>query len=168
MKTQHLVEDLALGAASGYLATKVMEWVSSTLYAWESQESRAREDAARPGPPFQIAAEKNARLLGFDLSEEQLERAGMAFHYGLAMSWAPLYALIRRRWHTPPLTTALATGAAMSLIVDEALTPALGYSAPNRAYPAVTHVRGILAHLAFGAAVAVVTEAGWALRHRRP
>lgn len=159
MKIRDLAEDLVLGAASGYLATKVMEPVSSTLYAWEPDEARAREDAARPGPPFQIAAQKNARLLGIDLSEQRLQRAGMAFHYGLAMSRAPLYALARRSCHTPPLTIALASGAAMSLIVDEGLTPALGYSAPNRAYPAVTHLRGFLAHLAFGAAVAAVTEA---------
>lgn len=56
----------------------------------------------------------------------------------------------------------------MSLVVDEGLSPALGYSAPNRAYPLVTHLRGLLAHLAFGAAVAAVTETGWALLRRRP
>lgn len=59
-------------------------------------------------------------------------------------------------------------GSAMSLIADEAMTPALGFSAPNRAYPLVTHLRGYLAHLAFGLAVAGVTEAGWCLRGRRP
>jgi hypothetical protein len=44
----------------------------------------------------------------------------------------------------------------------------LGFSAPNRAYPMVTHVRGFVAHLAYGAAVAAVIEAGWCLRGRRP
>ncbi len=62
----------------------------------------------------------------------------------------------------------LATGAAMSLIADEAMTPLLGFSAPNSAYPLSTHLRGFVAHLVFGLAVAATTEAVWAARGRRP
>jgi hypothetical protein len=61
---------------------------------------------------------------------------------------------------------ALATGIAMSVIADEGLTPLLGFSAPNRAYPLVTHLRGVAAHLVFGAAVAAVSEATWAIARR--
>jgi hypothetical protein len=56
----------------------------------------------------------------------------------------------------------------MSLIADETMTPALGFSAPNRAYPLATHLRGVAAHPVFVLAVAAVTEAAWALRGRRP
>ncbi len=56
----------------------------------------------------------------------------------------------------------------MSLIVDEGITPLAGFSAPNRVYPAATHLRGLAAHLVYGLAVAAVTETAWALRHRRP
>lgn len=98
----------------------------------------------------------------------------MGFHYGLAISWAPLYALLRR-WRLHPIPAGLTMGTAMSLIADETMTPALGSSAPNRAYPLATHLRGVAAHLrgfathpAFGLAVAAVTETAWALRGRRP
>jgi hypothetical protein len=50
----------------------------------------------------------------------------MSVHYGLAMGWCLAH---------PVTTTALDTGPAMSLIADEGLTPALGFSASNRAYP---------------------------------
>lgn len=56
----------------------------------------------------------------------------------------------------------------MSLIVDEGITPLAGFSAPNRDYPAVTHLRGFAAHLAFGIAVAAVTETAWTILGRRP
>ena len=46
----------------------------------------------------------------------------------------------------------------MSLLVDEWLTPAFGFSAPNRAYPLVTHVRGFAAHVVYGLAVAATAE----------
>ena len=56
----------------------------------------------------------------------------------------------------------------MSLVADEGMTPALGFSAPNRSYPLATHLRGFAAHLAFGLGVAAVTEAGWRLTGRTP
>lgn len=56
----------------------------------------------------------------------------------------------------------------MSLIVDEGLTPILGFSAPNQDYPLGTHVRAFVAHQVFALGLAAVTEAGWALSGRRP
>ncbi|XFF01805.1 pyruvate/2-oxoglutarate dehydrogenase complex, dihydrolipoamide dehydrogenase component (plasmid) [Streptomyces sp. L7] len=67
-----------------------------------------------------------------------------------------------------PVPAALVLGAAMSLIADELTTPMAGFSAPNRAYPLVTHLRGLLAHQVFGLAVAATCEGIWALRRRRP
>lgn len=46
-----------------------------------------------------------------------------------------------------------------SLVLDEALTPAMGFSAHDREYPTLTHVRGFIAHLIFGAAAAATAEA---------
>ena len=56
----------------------------------------------------------------------------------------------------------------MWLLADEGMTPALGFSAPNRAYPVSTHVRALLAHLVFGAVVAAVTETAWRLLGSQP
>ncbi|MBC9724992.1 DUF1440 domain-containing protein [Streptomyces sp. TRM68367] len=168
MKTTNLLTDAAIAPVAGYVATKAMEPVSMQLYRLESEEDRKREDAARPGPPFQIAAEKTLGLLGIHPQGTAREKAGMAFHYGLAISWAPVYALLRRTTGLHPALAGVTTGAAMSLIVDEGLTPVLGFSAPNRAYPTATHLRGITAHLVYGLAVAAVTETAWAVTRRRP
>lgn len=43
-----------------------------------------------------------------------------------------------------------------------------GLQRSERAYPAAAHVRGAFAHLAFGLAVAAVTDAAWAMLARRP
>ena len=95
-----------------------------------------------------------------------MERLGLAFHYGLALGSPPLHGLLRRRTRLGPLSAGLLSGAAMWLVADEGMTPALGLSAPNRAYPLATHVRALIAHLAFGLAVGAVTEAGWRLLGR--
>lgn len=57
-----------------------------------------------------------------------------------------------------PAAAGLVTGAAMSLIADELMTPAMGASAPNRKYPLVTHLRGFAAHLAFRLGVAATAK----------
>ncbi len=163
-----LLTDLALAPLAGYVGTKVMEPVSSKLYELESEQDRRREDEVRPGMPYAIAARKAADLVGVRLSDKQHERLALAFHYGLAIQWAPLYPLLRRRASLGPVAAGLATGAAMSLIADEMMTPALGFSAPKRAYPLSPHVRGFVAHLVFGLGVAAVTETGWRLLRQRP
>jgi hypothetical protein len=99
--TTGLPEDLAAGAVSEHVAAKVMEPASMTMYRWEPGAAQRREHAARPGPPFQIAADKAARLAGIRLAGRCRDPAGVLVHYGLARSWAPPYALVRRDWHTP-------------------------------------------------------------------
>jgi len=168
VKLLPLLEDLAVSAVAGYLGTKAMEPVSMKLYELESQADRDREDAARPGMPYEIAAKKIGALAGSTLAGKALDRASLAAHYGLALSWSPLYLLLRRRTSLRPVAAGLTTGAAMSAIADEWMTPALGFSAPNRAYPLATHLRGVAAHLAFGLGVAAATEALWAAPRRRP
>lgn len=168
MKTPQMLTDAALSVIAGYVGTKAMEPLGMKLYELESESTREREDAARPGPPYKLAAEKISGALSLDFDEDQMSKASLAMHYGLAISWAPLYPLLRRRtdWH--PAVVGLATGAAMSVIADELMTPALGFSAPNREYPLAAHARGFVGHLAFGLVVAATVEMGWALLRRRP
>lgn len=139
------------------------------LYQYaEPEADRNRETEVRPGPPFRIAADKTLRQVGIKLDDAQLDKAGMALHYILPLSWAPTYAVTRRATGLGPASAGLASGAAMSLIVDEGVTPLFGFSAPNRDYPLSTHVRAFVAHLVFGVTVAAVTESTWCLTGRRP
>lgn len=80
-------------------------------------------------------------------------------HYGLGAGGGVLYAMLRRTTGMHPLLAGLATGAVISLVIDEGLTPALGFSAPNDQYPAVTHARGFASHLVYGLSLAVAAEA---------
>lgn len=56
----------------------------------------------------------------------------------------------------------------MSVVADELMTPAFGFSAPNLDYPLATHARGLAAHLAFARAAAATMETGWAVTRSRP
>lgn len=158
MKAKEIVLSTSASLAAGYIATKVMESASMKMYEMEPEEIRKKEDEVRPGPPYEIAAKKTAALFGKELTGSQVKKGGMAFHYGLGLAWAPVYSIIKHNTNLSPVVNGLLTGATMSLIVDEGLTPALGFSAPNKKYPWQTHLRGFAAHLIYGVAVAGVYE----------
>lgn len=161
--------DTLLGAAAGYAGTKAMEQFGMKTYELEPEGDRKQEEAVRPGPPYRLAAENlSHRVLGIELSDDLASKTGMALHLLSGPLWAPVYVLLRRRLGWGPVTSGLAAGASLSLILDEIITPAIGASAPNRDYPASTHIRGFAGHLVFGLVMAGVFEAGWKLFGKRP
>lgn len=115
MKTREALLDVALATAANYVGTNAMEPVRMKLYEIESAADRDPQDAVRPVPPYRIAAEKITRSLGLDLNDEQLDRLGIVFHYGLPAQWAPLYPVLRRTTRLSPPAAGLATGATMSI-----------------------------------------------------
>jgi uncharacterized membrane protein YagU involved in acid resistance len=168
MPTKELIQDAALAGVAGYLATTVMEQFNMRAYPLEPPDDREREESVRPSPPFQLAAENlSERVMGVELDEDRAKKAGMAFHYLAGLSWTPVYLLLRRKLGWSPVASGLVSGASMSLLLDEIVTPAIGASAPNDRYPASTHVRAAAAHLVFGLTVAGVVETGWKLMGRR-
>lgn len=165
-----LAMDIAVGVLAGLVATKVTDWTQAALYGVTPAQVREKEERVRPGPPAEIAAEDLADRLGVRLDEKSRGRAGNVVHYALGALWGPVYGQLRRKTRLGARGAAIISGATMSLMIDEGLTPALGYSAPNRDYPVLTHVRGFAGHLVFGAVNAAVAEALYRLvdvRNRR-
>ena len=164
-----LLVDLAVGLAAGLVATKATDLAQGPL-RWATPDSAKRqEEQVSPGPSSShAAARKVAERLGRPLDERRLKQMARAIHYGLGAAWGPVYGLLRRHGGMRPLGAGLVAGASLALVVDEGLTPALGLSAPNRDYPAATHVRGLLAHLVWGAAAALAAEAIYRLTGAAP
>lgn len=158
MKQDGLLLDLGVGLLAGLAATKVSEYGQEALWAVTPESIKKEEEHVRPGPPFRVAAEKTAALAELDLDEEQIDRAGLAFHYASGVAWGTVYCMMRRAAGMDSLGAGIATGTSMSIILDELITPAFGFSAPNREYPTATHLRGFVGHLLYGTALAVSAE----------
>jgi hypothetical protein len=92
------------------LAAKVMESISSKPYELESRADRPR-DAVRPGPlPHRRGADRgSARRAAV---RPAADKAALAFHHRAAVSWAPTYALFRRRASLGPVTAGCRLGPA--------------------------------------------------------
>ena len=168
-RTQTLLIDTAIGLAAGLFATVATDLAQGPLRRATPDRVRHREAQVSPGPSSShVAARTLTARLGRPLDNRRLGMAARAVHYGLGMAWGPVYGLLRRHAGLRPLGAGLAAGAALSLLVDEGVTPALGFSAPNRDYPVATHVRGFLAHLVWGAAAALAAEAAYRLTGTAP
>ena len=154
----NLVSGAAAGAIGGYVGTKLMTPVTAKLQELAPEADKEREKQVSPGSPYKIGAEKAADLVGLQLDEKQIEQAATVMPYTVGIAGGLLYVLLRRLLRMSPILSAIVSGMALFVVVDEGLTPALGLSASNMEYPLSTHLRGFLGHLAYGAGVAVTTE----------
>lgn len=156
----NLPVELLKGALAGALATKVMERISLFLYEHEDPAVRRREDEVRQDkPPYLVAADKTAKLIGRPLTEEQKQTLAMAYHWGLGLSAGALYAVLRRRYASLNRTRGLGFGLAFFLLIDEMLNAALRLTPPPKAFPWQAHARGLVAHLAYAVAANTALDA---------
>lgn len=147
-----LVSDLVVGAAAGYVGSRVMDLTTTAVYERTSAQARAREVAANPdGTPLTLGRAL-ARATGQEGDRAAYALAGKA-HRGLGMTYGAVAALLAGRG-VPPVAAGIATGAGAFALVDElALSAVLP---PPTAYPVASHVRGALGHLALGATVGLL------------
>lgn len=151
--------DIAVGLLAGLVATQVTNLAQRPLKRATPESVDRHEEKVRPGASSSlVAAQKLAEVLDVPPSRAQDERWGKAIHFAVGMGWGPVYSLLRRYGGLPPFSAAFVSGSAMSLVLDETLVPALGLSAPNHHYQTFTRVRGFIAHLVYGAAVALAAE----------
>lgn len=159
-RSQTVVTDLVLGTVAGAAATWLMGKATSYLYEHENPAAREREDRAREGKTaYGVAAEKAARTLGTELSEDERKKYGSAIHWTLGLGAGALYGALRPRMENLAFARGLLFGAAFWLLMDEIATPGLGLTPGPRVFPWQTHARGLAGHLVFGAAADATLEA---------
>lgn len=167
--TRVFLTDIAVGVAAGLAATAVTDLAQGPLNRLTPDHVKRAERRVRPGDTSaRVAARELAVRLDLPRDRRRVAWLGKAIHFGIGAAWGPVYGLLRRHAGLRPAGAALTAGATMSLVLDEGVVPALGLSAPNRAYPFLTHVRGFVAHLVFGAAAALVAEALYRLTDAAP
>ncbi len=159
-----LARDALAGAASGIVASFAMARVMPLLSRLQTARGREKEQrAAAGGENATVAiARRVAGLAGKDLPPGSEAKAGEAVHYAYGAAWGAAWALLRPRAARLGPVAGLAFGLALWAVSDELLVAALRLAPPPWRYPLSTHVRGLGAHLVYGAA----TDAGTRLAGR--
>lgn len=150
-----MLADALIGAAAGAAAVWIMDRVDWFNFKHEDPEARRRTMAVRPegAAPAQVAADRTARTLGYELEPKGNNAAGKAIHYSLGIMPGALYGALR---HTVPgLDAGRGTlfGLGLFLMQDEGLNAISGLSAKPQDYPWQAHARGFIAHAVYGLAL---------------
>jgi hypothetical protein len=150
--------DWAVALAAGYVATKVTDRAQRALWRATPKSEKAREPEAPQGSSAKSAAQLLCEWCGITPTEPRLRLLKQSIHYGLGIGWGSIYGFLRRQSKMTPIGAGVVTGTSLSLIIDEALNPALGITPPAREYPTSSHIRGLFTHLVYGLALAAVAE----------
>ena len=153
---------LVVGAAAGYLAGQVMDKATTWFYERQSDASKRRESELLPEGAPMASARKLAGLVGAEPTDDQAGTIASTLHQSLGQLYGVVAAALARNG-VPPVTAGLASGAGGFLLVDE-LANSLFFTPPPQAYPAESHLRGVVGHLTFGAALGVLLAVARRLR----
>ena len=97
------------------------------------------------------------RLFGLELADrEKKEIAGAVVHYAFGVATGGVYGAIAELKPATTTGAGLPFGAAVWLIADEIIVPALGLSKPPTKYPLSTHASSIASHLVYGLTTEIV------------
>jgi uncharacterized membrane protein YagU involved in acid resistance len=147
------------GAIAGLVATWVMGKVTTLLYERQDERATERENQARGGKSaYGVAAEKGARIIGLELSDEQRQKYGSGVHWVLGIAMGAAYGVLRPRLPHADAGHGLLFGTAFFLAVDEIGNTVLGLTPPPQEFPWQAHARGLAGHLTYGAVADTVAR----------
>ncbi len=154
-----VIADALIGAAAGLAASWVMEKAQGRIMQAGSEETKQREKDAQGDlePATVRAAERAAGAVGKPLPDERKGAASEAVHYATGTAFGALFGVLAPRLPLPALLAGAIYGAAVWLVNDETLVPALGLSRKPWDYPASVHAKSLAAHVVYGA----TTDAGF-------
>jgi len=177
----NIYKGIAAGAAGGFAAAFVMNQFQSAWSKLLANEDRShgaqslqqgspdhgigRELAERGvDDPDDDAAGRTGNAMSelvFDhhLTKSEKEKAGTAVHYAFGGGTGAIYGAVAEVLPVATVCEGTAFGAAVWLVADEAVVPALGLSRSPTEYPASVHVYSFTAHLVYGLTTELVRRA---------
>ncbi len=142
------------GAIAGAIATWLMDLVTTGLLEGQSKQTLRREKAASPNGKSSIAnlIDRIEATTGTALEPDQRSIAIKAIHLGLGIVPGALYGVFRDRVPLLGAGRGVLYGLILWAVNDEYLNSKLGVTGSFGAYPLESHWRGLVGHIALGAA----------------
>lgn len=157
-------DDVIKGAVAGLIGGLVASFVMSEFQSLVTKLSEAGEkekSKKKKEEPATVKAAKEISEGVFDhkLTKREKEPAGEAMHYAMGATSDLIYGLASE---IAPITTVgagLPFGAAVWLIADDVVVPALGLSKSPTEYSFSTHSYALSSHLVYGLTTDLVRRA---------
>jgi hypothetical protein len=172
---------LAAGVAGGLAASwtmnqfqalwsKLMEGEERSHGAQSMQQGSPQQGVGRElqaegkDEPEDDAAERLANVISVRLTDQELTKsekdvAGTVLHYAMGATSGALYGAVAEALPQVTIGAGLPFGAAVWVIADEGIVPAVGLSKSPTEYPLSIHAYAFSSHLVFGLTAELVRRA---------
>ena len=153
-----VVKGAVAGLIGGLVASFVMSEFQTLLSKLAEEEKKSKKKTEEPAT-VKAAAEISKAVFDYRLKKSEKEPAGEAVHYAMGATSGLIYGIAAE---IAPVTTVglgLPFGAAVWLVADDIVVPALGLAKPATEYPLSTHAYALSSHLVYGLTTDIVRRA---------
>jgi putative membrane protein len=177
----NVCKGVAAGAAGGLVASFVMNQFQAAIGKLMANEDRShgaqslqqgspdhgigRELAERGvDDPDDDAASRTGNAVSefvfeHHLTKSEKEKAGAAAHYAMGVTSGAIYGAVAEVMPVATVAEGLPFGAAVWVLADEAIVPAMGLSRKSTDYPVSIHAYSLASHLVYGLTTELVRRA---------
>ena len=161
LETSDVVKGAVAGLVGGIVATVVMGKFQAFLSALSEEDKKSKNEKSKEDEPATVKAAEEISATVFDhkLTKSEKEPAGEAMHYAMGAASGLIYGVASEIAPVTTVGAGLPFGAAIWLIADDVVVPALGLSKPVTEYPLSTHAYALSSHLVYGLATDIVRRA---------
>jgi uncharacterized membrane protein YagU involved in acid resistance len=154
-----VVKGAVAGLVGGLVASFVMSQFQALLSALSEEEKKPKKKKEDEPANVKTAEAISENVFDHKLKKSEKEPAGEAVHYAMGATSGLIYGIASE---IAPMTTVglgLPFGAAVWLLADDVVVPALGLAKPATQYPLSTHAYAISSHLVYGLTTDLVRRA---------
>ena len=153
-----VIKGAVAGLIGGLVASFVMSEFQSLLSKLTEEEKKSKKKKEEPAN-VKTAEAISENVFDHKLKKSEKEPAGEAVHYAMGATSGLIYGIASE---IAPMTTVglgLPFGAAVWLVADDVVVPALGLAKPATEYPLSTHAYALSSHLVYGLTTDLVRRA---------
>lgn len=156
--TNDLLKGAVAGLIGGLVASFVMSEYQALLSSLSKEEKKPKKKNEDEPANVKTAEAISEDVFDHKLKKSEKEPAGEAVHYAMGAGSGLIYGIAAE---VAPVTTAglgLPFGAAVWLVADDVVVPALGLAKPATEYPLSTHAYALSSHLVYGLTTDLVRQ----------
>jgi uncharacterized membrane protein YagU involved in acid resistance len=147
-----VVKGAFAGLVGGIVGSLVMTGFQTLLSSLSEEEKKPKKKNSEEDEPANVKTAEAVSKNVFDhqLKKSEKEPAGVAVHYAMGATSGLIYGIASE---IAPMTTVglgVPFGAAVWLLADDIVVPALGLAKPAIEYPLSTHAYALSSHLVYG------------------
>lgn len=156
----NVVKGAVAGLIGGLVASFVMSEFQTLLSALSEEEKKSKKKNSEKDEPANVKTAEAISENVFDhkLKKNEKEPAGEAVHYAMGATSGLIYGIASEIAPMTTFASGLPFGAAVWLVADDVVVPALGLAKPATQYPLSTHAYALSSHLVYGLTTDLVRQ----------